>query len=312
MIPFTHDIALGLNSKSKSDVIYFDFAKAFDSVSHDLILKKLKEEFGINGLMLRFIKSYLQGRQQEVVIGGVKSGVLPVKSGVPQGSILGPLLFVIFINDMFKCISEGTNIALYADDTKIWREINYSEDHFILQGDIDKLNEWSYANKMKFHPSKCKALSITNQRNILHNLPCTIFNYKLGSVFINYVQSQVDLGVTVTSKLLWTNHCDKLAKNANSKLALLMRTCHFSTNKKQKRAFYLTVVRSIFEHCSIIWHPVSSNQLSKFDAIQKKAVKWINGQQYNHYTELEYHSKLKELSILPIKSKFALRGQGVV
>ena len=69
--------------------------------------------------MLRFMKSYLQGQQQEVVIGGVKSGVLPVKSGVPQGSILGPLLFVIFINDMFNCISEGTNIALYADDTKI-------------------------------------------------------------------------------------------------------------------------------------------------------------------------------------------------
>ena len=306
MIPFTYDLALGLNNKSKFDIIYFDFAKAFDSVSHDLILKKLKQEFGINGLMLRFIKSYLQGRQQEVVIGGVKSGVLPVKSGVPQGSILGPLLFVIFINDMFNCISDGTNIALYADDTKIWRRIIYSEDHFVLQGDIDKLNHWSLANKMKFHPSKCKALSVTNQHNILHNLPFTIFNYKLGSVFIDYVQLQVDLGVTITNKLLWSNHCDKLAKNANSKLALLMRTCHFATNKKQKRAFYLTVVRSIFEHCSVIWHPDSSNQMSKFNAIQKKAVKWIYGQQFSHYTDMEYSSKLKELSILPIKSKFAL------
>ena len=116
----------------------------------------------------------------------------------------------------------------------------------------------------------------------------------------------MDLGVTVTSKLFWTNQCDKLAKNANSKLALLMRTCHFSTSKKQKRSFYLTVVRSIFEHCSIIWHPVSSNQLYKFDALQKKAVKWINGQPFIHYTEMQYLAKLKELSILPIKSKFAL------
>ena len=159
---------------------------------------------------------------------------------------------------------------------------------------------------MKFHPSKCKALSITNQRNILHNLPYTILNYKLGSVFIDYVQLQVDLGGIITNKLLWTNHYDKLVKTANSRLALLMRTCHFSSNQKQKRAFYLTVVRSIFEHCSIIWHPDSSNQISKFEAIQKKAVKWINGQQFSHYSGMEYLSKLKELSILTIKSKFAL------
>ena len=306
MVPFTYDLTLTLNNKSKVDVIYFDFAKAFDSVSHDLIQKKLKHEYKVDGLMLRFIKSYLQGRQQHVVIGGVASSQLKVKSGVPQGSILGPLLFVLFINDMFQCISQKTDIALYADDTKIWREIIISEDHFILQSDIDKLFAWSIRNKMKFHPSKSKVLSITNQRNMLHNLPFTIFQYRLNSTYIDYVSSYVDLGVTVNNKLLWKEQCDKLVCKGNSQLGMLMRTCHFTMNKKQKRTFYLTIVRSIFEHCSIIWRPKSTNQIASFDAIQKKAIKWINGRRFDHYSDLEYFNKQKELNILPMKFKFVL------
>ena len=137
MIPFSQDLSLTLNEKNRTDIIYFDFAKAFDSVSHDIILRKLKENFNVNGLMLQFIKSYLEGRQQQVVVGGEKSALLPVKSGVPQGSILGPLLFVLFINDMFLSVSENTNIALYADDTKIWRRTEYFVDHNNLQKDID-------------------------------------------------------------------------------------------------------------------------------------------------------------------------------
>ena len=304
MVPFIYDLTMTLNNKSKADIIYFDFAKAFDSVSHDIILDKLKNNFKIDGLMLRFIKSYLEGRKQQVVVGGVTSSTLPVKSGVPQGSILGPLLFVLFINDMFTCTSEGTHISLYADDTKIWREIITSEDHFTLQNDIDNLQTWAIDNKMKFHPSKCKALSVTNQKNILHNLPFTIFNYKLGQDFIDYESSQTDLGVTVTSKLSWKQHCDKLVNKASSKLGLLIRTCHFTMNRKQKRVFYLTIVRSIFEHCSIIWHPRSSNKIAPFDAIQKRAIKWIFGQKSEHYSDDEYYNKQKEINILPIKLKF--------
>ena len=167
MVPLTYDLTLTLNNKSKVDVIYFDFAKAFDSVSHDLILKKSKHEYKVDGLMVRFIKSYLQGRQQQVVIGGVASS--QVKSGLPQGSILGTLLFVLFINGMFECVSQKTDIALYADDTKIWREIKISEDKFILQSDIDKLFEWSNRNKMKFHPSKSKVLSISEIYSITYH-----------------------------------------------------------------------------------------------------------------------------------------------
>ena len=304
MVPFTNNLALALNNKSKMDIIYFDFAKAFDSVSHDIILRKLKYLYGVDGLMLQFIKSYLQGRQQQVVVGGSISSTLPVQSGVPQGSILGPLLFVIFINDMFSCVSEGTNIALYADDTKIWRDICSYDDQEVLQRDIDRLYAWSIENNMNFHPSKCKVLSVTLQRNVLDNLPFNVYCYMLNNTFIEHVSSHTDLGVNINSKLLWGSQCDSLVSKANSKLGLLMRTCHFTMDKRQKRSFYLTIVRSIFEHCSVIWCPQDAKHLSKFEAIQKRAIKWINGERFQSYSKIMFDEKENEQKILPIRFKF--------
>ena len=238
MIPFANDLAHSIDTRSRTDVIYFDFVKAFDSVSHDLILSKLKTNFKIDGLMLQFVKSYLEGRRQQVVVGGqLMSSELPVLSGIPQGSILGPLLFVMFINDVFSCVSPSTDIALYTDDTKIWCRILKFEDHFALQNDIDNLFKWSPQNKMTFHPKKCKALAVTRQRNVLDNLPFNIFIYEL------------------CTNLNWGSHHDAVVQQANSKLGLLRRTCHFTIDNKQKRTFYLTLVRSFFEHCSALWSP---------------------------------------------------------
>ena len=123
MIPFFDSLVLTINDMSSTDIIYFDFAKAFDSVNHDIILHKLKYQFNIDGKLLKFLVNYLQDRKQSVLIGGSRSNILPVISGVPQGSMLGPLLFVVFINDITDNINPGTDIALYADDTKIWRNI---------------------------------------------------------------------------------------------------------------------------------------------------------------------------------------------
>ena len=149
MVPFCESLSLSLNFNTPCDVIYFDFAKAFDSVNHDIILHKLKNNFNIDGTLLKFLANYLSGRNQKVVIGNEISENKKVTSGVPQGSILGPILFVLFINDMPSGISNKTNITLYADDTKIWRTIETPDDHVILQKDIDYLNSWAKINKMK-------------------------------------------------------------------------------------------------------------------------------------------------------------------
>ena len=140
MISFTESIAVALNTLIRTDVAYFDFAKAFDSVNHDIILNKLnKHQFNIDGALLKNFVNYLKDRTQHVVISGFSSKNINLRSGVLQGSILGPLLFVLFINGMFDCVSDGTNIALYADDTKIWRQITSLNEQYILQNDIDAL-----------------------------------------------------------------------------------------------------------------------------------------------------------------------------
>ena len=180
MINTLDDIAYSLNSQSDVDIIYFDFAKAFDSVCHNKILEKLKTQFNIDGLMLNFIKAYLKDREQKVVINGKFSNTLLVRSGVPQGSILGPLIFVLFINDVYKQVSCNTNIALYADDTKIWRKILSENDCIQLNQDIAALHKWSIENGMTFHPSKCKVLSVSLRRFMYNILPFDRFSYELG------------------------------------------------------------------------------------------------------------------------------------
>ena len=206
---------------------------------------------------------------------------------------------------MMPIISEGTRIALYADDTKIWREIKCDIDQIKLQKDIDSLYFWSIKNKMKFHPDKCKALSISN-KYISCELPFWEFIYNLNGNYLSYSTHEKDLGVIVTNKLNWKKHCESLASKANQTLGFVRRTCHFTMCSKQRRVLYLALVRSIFEHCSPVWAPHTQGSIDAIDVIQRRAVKWINKEPFVSYSDTEFLVKQKSLDLLPMKSKFIL------
>ena len=158
---------------------------------------------------------------------------------------------------------------------------------------------------MKFHPQKCKILSITHK--LYKNIPpFDRFPYCIGDDILDYCSLEKDLGIIINVKLNFNQHCSEVLSTATNKFNILRRTCHFIKNKKKKRTLYLTLVRSIFEHGSVIWAPSVQTTLDNFEALQKRCVKWIMNQQYISYNNSDYILKLKDLDILPIKYKLML------
>ena len=305
MAGFCDSLALSLNDCVRTDIIYFDFSKAFDSVNHDILLHKLKYFYNLDGRLLKFITNYLCDREQQVVIGNSTSTRKAVLSGVPQGSILGPILFVLFINDLPKGLSHGTELALYADDTKIWRRVLTENDHISLQRDIDYLYRWSIENKMNFHPLKCKVVSVANRPPaLLGILPNIQYFYTLGDNTLDYSESEKDLGVDINSNLNFSEQCDRLLSKANQQFGLTKRTCHFVNDTKRKRALFLSLVRSQFEHCSPIWRPLNNTMAEKFECFQKKCIKWILSEEYVHYSHEIYIHKCRQVRLLPLMKRF--------
>ena len=243
-----------------------------------------------------------------MIIGNEKSYIKPVISGVPQGSILGPILFVLFINDLPQGLCSGTGLALYADDTKIWRTIHSELDNERLQKDITYFENWSFLNKMNFHPQKCKVVSIAQRSPpLLGILPNIQYFYTLGENILDYVDCEKDLGVDINSKLDFNDQCNRLLSKANQQFGLTKRVCYFVDDVKRKRVLYLSLIRSHFEHCSPIWRPYNKTMLNKFEGLQKRCIKWILSEEYISYSSyITYVRKCQQVNILPLTKKFDL------
>ena len=160
---------------------------------------------------------------------------------------------------------------------------------------------------MKFHPDKCKVLAVTAkspETSLLSVLPFFRFIYSLGGKLLDYVESEKDLGVLVTSNFDWAEQCEKVLSKANQKLGMSRRNCHFVIDENRIRVLYLTLVRSQFEHCSVIWRPVAKTLINKFESLQKRAIKWILQEEYMSYSPESYILKCKQLNIMPIADRF--------
>ena len=264
-----------------------------------------KHKYKIDGTLLKFFVNYLEGRKQQVIIDNAVSNSVDVLSGVPQGSILGPLLFVLFMNGIYESIDAETNIELYADDTKIWREIKSESDCDFLQKDIDALYAYSGKNKKSFHPDKCKVVSIYDFRpEFIKILPFPKKPYMIGNFDIDYSVCEKDLGVLVNEKFRWEDHHSKILNNAHQMLGFTKRTCHFISDIRKRRSLYLSLVRSNFEHASIIWHPTTETAINEFEQLQKKALKWILNEKNLHYDDEAYVKKCYQTHLSPMKVFF--------
>jgi hypothetical protein len=256
-------------------------------VSHPLLLYKL-QELGIKGNLLKWFRSYINNRYQRVVVNGGTSKWLPVISGVPQGSILGPLLFTIFINDI-PTVTQYSKVLLYADDTKCYNCITSVTDCLNLQSDLDLLYDWSVKWKLKFNAAKCKVLTVSRSK------APTNFYYNLNGYVLQRVNNIKDLGVTVSHDLNWSTHIDNIVSTANKVSGLIKRTLGYNATSEVKKQLYLSMVRSNVEYCSQIWSGTSRFNVVKIERIQRSATRYIM-----NYPNIDYGQRLQSLNILPL------------
>ena len=213
LLTFLETVTACIDDKSNVDTIYLDLAKAFDKVPHQRLIQKLKAH-GVDGLVCDWIEAWLTGRQQRVCLDGVFSSWRQVWSGVPQGSVLGPVLFLIFINDLDSGLS--SSVLKFADDTKLYRPVNNQMNGMSLQQDLNIVSNWAERWQMEFNVSKCKVMHY-GKKNIG-------YSYSMNGQLLEETDSEKDLGVVFSDNLKSAAHCQEAYSKANRMSGLISRT----------------------------------------------------------------------------------------
>ena len=279
-----------LDDDANADVIYLDFSKAFNKVDHQIVLQKIKE-LGITGNIHRWLKSFLTDRYQSVVVNGVKSDPQRVISGVPQGSVLGPLIFLILIGDIDEEISYS-DVKSFADDTRATMAIKSACDVQLLQGELNKIYEWTKQNNMQLNDLKFELLRYGPNKALKEE---TQYLSPTGKV-IETKEVVKDLGVYMSNDCTFNKQIESIIEKAKNITSWILRT-FTSRSQNTMLTLYKSLVIPILEYCSVLWNPAKIGQIQRIEEIQRSFLRKINGSDKN------YWNCLKKMSVYSLERR---------
>jgi hypothetical protein len=271
LMEFVDELVSYMEGGGQADVLIMDFAKAFDKCNHSLLTHKL-HAYGIQGKTNEWIKNFLSNRRQAVVVEGVTSSYVDVKSGVPQGSVLGPALFLLYINDLPDGLVKLAR--LFADDTAVYSKVTSALDQEQLQADLNYLAHWEEKWDMQFHPAKCTTLRCTQKHRPL------ITDYTLHGHTLSTVTTAKYLGVTLHNKMDWDDHVNNICSKANSALGFLRRNLKVSSSNIREKA-YKAFVRPLLEYAPSVWDPYEVKHKTAIEKVQRRAARFVLNRYHN-------------------------------
>ena len=262
----TQFIADSIDCGLQTDVIYLDFSKAFDKLDHGILIDKLYA-LGLNMQLITFFGSYLGDRKQYVHCCGYDSDVITVLSGVPQGSVLGPLLFLLFINDISNELD--VEFSLYADDIKIYNRVSSTDDCLKLQHNLNRIVVWCNLNRLLLNQDKCCVMSFSLKRYNIH------FEYVLNGVVLARPQTVLDLGVVFDSRLTFAYHINKVVADCMKTLGFIIRNSRDFQHCDTIIRLFNSLIGSKLYYACIIWCPHHNIHLMHLERVIRRFLKYL-------------------------------------